>query len=617
MSPGTTTRAIRSNDSLHHRQPSEWGVVLRRHLQSNERTRSARSSVNRAFAAACLLMLLAAGTRVRAQQTPGQVSNQTTTVHGVVRIGASGDPLPHALVRIGGDASTGALTDGDGRFEIADVPTGPQEFTVTKPGYLDEAEAAADSIAWNAHGYGHNVIVAAEMGDVVFTLEAANAIRGQIQLSTGDAAEGIQVTLLRRTIRDGRAVWQESGTARTNSEGAYRFGGLTDGLYAVYTMPAMDSDAPGFVQVGASAKSARAGYASVFYPDARELNSAAKIQLHAGEQAQANIALTLEPFQPVIATVTMPGAADNVSVQVLDAQGNGLPYQAQYDASTHTAQTMLPEGSYSLSASMASRVFHIAATRNADRFTATRQGSSGFAGQVSFTVAAQAVTSLHLPMASAGSSPIQVSLSHSGNAPVQRNEGFAGGPPVFVTLTQTGGWLSDGMVTSYAEGPATGSLQTNAVPAGSYWVSTAIGPRTMCESSFTAGGASLAREPLVLGPTGSTAPLQLNLRDDCARLTLSLPGSVGYSAGEERAFTVYAIPDFDSTQTVVPQTLRMSTGGRVMLTGLTPGAYHVYSFDRPVALEYRNPEVLAALPSQAVTLDPNGEAELTLEVPQR
>jgi hypothetical protein len=558
---------------------------------------------------------------VEGQQAPGQVSTQTTTVHGRVRLGVSGDPLPHALVRIGGDASTGVLTDGEGRFEIADVPAGPQEFTITKPGFLDEAEAGADSIAWNAHGYGHNVIVAAEMGDVVFTMEPANSIRGQIQLSTGDVAEGIQVVLLRRTIRDGRAVWQEAATARTNSEGAYRFGGLTDGSYAVYTMPAMESDAPIFVQAGGAGKVARAGYASVFYPDVRDLGSAAKIQLHGGEQAQANIGLTLERFQPVVATVTVPGAGDNVSVQVMDAQGNVLPYTAQYDASTHSAQTMLPEGSYSLSASMTSRVFHIAATRDAGRFNMTRQGSHGFAGEVSFSVAARPVTSLHLPMAAVGGSPVQVSVSRTRNETAQQGQATVvqavADPPVFVTLTQTGGWLSDGMVTSYAEGPATGPLQPLVVPAGSYWASTAIGPRTLCESSFTAGGASLAREPLVLGVAGSTTPLLLSLRDDCARLTLSLPGAIGYTAGEERAYTVYVVPDFDSTQGVVPQTLRISTGGRMTLTGLTPGNYHVFTFDRPVALEYRNAAVLSSLPSQAVSLEPNAEADLTVEVPQK
>jgi len=570
-----------------------------------------------AFAVASALLPVAVSSS--GQQAPGQVSTQTTTVHGIVRVGASGEPLAHALVRIGGDASTGVLTDGEGRFEMPEIPAGPQEFTITKPGFLDEAEAAADSIAWNAHGYGHNVIVAAEMGDVVFTMEPANSIRGQIQLSTGDVAEGIQVMLLRRTIRDGRAVWQVTSTARTNSEGSYRFGNLTDGLYAVYTMPAMESEgAVSLVATGNSSKVARAGYPSVFYPDVRDLGSAAKIQLRGGEQAQANIGLTLEPFQPVVATVAMPDAGDGLSVQVLDGQGNLLPYSAQYDASTHTAQAMLPEGAYSLTASMASRVFHIAATRDAGRFNLTRQGSRGFAGEVSFTVATRPVTNLHLPMATVANSPVQVSVSRTKAAASQPGYELASDPPVFVTLTQRGGWMADGMVTSYAEGPASKSLQpTGVVPGGSYWVSTAIGPRTMCESSFTAGGASLAREPLVLGVAGSTAPLMLSLRDDCARLTLSLPGTAAYTAGEERSYTVYVIPDFDSTQGIVPQTLRTSTGGRVTLTGLTPGSYHVFTFDRPVALEYRNPEVLASLPSQAVSLEPNGEAELTVEVPQR
>jgi hypothetical protein len=570
-------------------------------------------------ASAVIALVVGGLASAEALQNPGQVSTQTTVVHGIVRVGASGEPLPHALVRIGGDASTGALTDGEGRFAIPDIPAGPQEFTITKPGFLDEAEAAADSIAWNAHGYGHNVIVAAGMGDVVFTMEPANSIRGQIQLSTGDIAEGIQVMLLRRTIRDGRAVWQVASTARTNSEGVYRFGGLTDGLYAMYTMPVMESEsAENLVADGVSSKAVRAGYPSVFYPDVRDLGSAAKIQLRGGEQAQANIGLTLEPFEPVVATVTMPGAGDNVSVQVLDGQGNLLPYSAQYDASTHTAQTMLPEGAYSLTASMTSRVFHIAATRDAGRFNLTRQGSHGFAGEVSLTVAARPVTNLHLPMAAVGNSPVQVSVSRTKTIATQPGSEPGSDPPVFVTLTQTGGWIADGMVTSYAEGPASGSLQpTGAVPGGSYWVSTAIGPRTMCESSFTAGGASLAREPLVLGVAGSTAPLSLSLRDDCARLTLSLPGSVAYKAGEERAYTVYVIPDFDSTLGIVPQTLRTSTGGRVTLTGLTPGSYHVFTFDRPVALEYRNPEVLASLPSQAVSLEPNGEGEVTVEVPQR
>ena len=190
-------------------------------------------------------------------------------------------------------------------------------------------------------------------------------------------------------------------------------------------------------------------------------------------------------------------------------------------------------------------------------------------------------------------------------------------PHIFVTLTQSGGWLGDGMVGSFAEGSGLAPLPTQQPPPGSYWVHTAIGSKTVCEGSFTAGGASLAREPLVLTSAGTTAPLVLSLRDDCAGLTLSLPDSVGFAAGEEPFYIVYVVPDFDSTQDVVQQTLRPSSGGRIKLTGLTPGNYHVYTFDRPIALAYRDPAVLASLPGQAVTLTPGADAELTVEVPQR
>jgi hypothetical protein len=588
------------------------------------------------IALAALLLTQAAAPGWSQDQQPGQVSNQLTTVHGVVRVGGqsgTGEPLPHALVRINGEAATGVLTDGDGRFEISDVPEGPLDFTVTKPGFLDEVEARADSTAFNAHGYGHNVIVSPGMGDVVFTMQPVNSIHGQIQLSTGDVAEGIPITLLKRIIQDGRAVWQITENTKTNAEGAYRFGGLSDGLYAVFTMPAMDSDsATNLVETRAASRVARSGYPSVFFPDARDLASAAKIRLSGGEQTQANIALTLEPFQPVVATVSMPGSSqhdDNVSVQVVDGQGHLLPYSAQYDPATHTAQAMLPEGTYSLVASMTTRafristshdsetsidtrVFRVSGMRDSETVNLTPMGSSGMSGAVTFSVAGRAVSNLTLPLATTASNPVQVTVTRNANAPAERR-----GPRVNVTLSQTGGWLADGMVSSYAEGSSSNvTLMTAEVQPGSYWVHTNIGPKALCETSFTSGGASLAREPLVLGVAGTTAPLMLSLRDDCAKLTLSLPGSVGLASGMERAYTVYVVPDFDSTEDVVPQTLRPSTGGRISLSGLTPGNYHVYVFDHPEALEYRNPAALAGLRGQPISLSPGADEELTIEVPQ-
>jgi hypothetical protein len=174
------------------------------------------------------------------------------------------------------------------------------------------------------------------------------------------------------------------------------------------------------------------------------------------------------------------------------------------------------------------------------------------------------------------------------------------------------------MVSSYAEGYATGPIETTYMGPGTYWVHTTIPQKGLCEGSFTAGGASLAREPLIISPSGATPPLTLTLRDDCSSLWVTLPPTAETpEAGEEPSYTVYVVPDFDSTADVVPITLRPSSGGMFALSGLTPGPYKVYSFPSPVELEYRNAEALAALPNpaQAVTLEPNATARVELEVP--
>src|SRR4051812_1597334 len=111
-----------------------------------------------------------------------------TTVHGVVRNAATGEPLARALVRIEGDAVTGSLTDGEGRFDIAGVPLGPQAFQVMKPGFIDEIAAGAGgppTVVNGASNSEHNVYVAADMPELGFRLAPTNAIRGQVELSTG------------------------------------------------------------------------------------------------------------------------------------------------------------------------------------------------------------------------------------------------------------------------------------------------------------------------------------------------------------------------------------------------------------------------------------------------
>jgi hypothetical protein len=168
----------------------------------------------------------------------------------------------------------------------------------------------------------------------------------------------------------------------------------------------------------------------------------------------------------------------------------------------------------------------------------------------------------------------------------------------------------------FAQGDPVRPIDTVPPAPGKYWVHTILANSTLCEDSFTAGSSNLGSEPLVVGLGGATAPLTLNLRDNCASLRVSLPSSVaGLAAGEEPGYLIYVVPDRDFTTDAPSTTLRAENGSSFTFQPLTPGSYHVYTFSAPVNLEYHNRDVLAGLHGQAVTLTPGETAELVLETP--
>lgn len=549
---------------------------------------------------------------------PNAPPSPIIAVHGIVINAATGEPLPRALVQAGGQSGPGTLTDGDGRFEMNVSGWGPQIFELKKPGFYDIPAGAAHNKLplLNLNGYTHNVFVVQGMPDLSFAMAPANSIRGHIDLSTGEPAEGIGVTLLRKGVVAGRALWRPAGNARSNSDGAFRFGNLADGVYALATDSAKDSEGVAdMLQPSDTAPPSYNGYASTYYPDARDFSGAAQLALRGGDSAQANLTLKLEPFYRIRAAVLASkaqSASAGFSASVADAQGHPLPYPAQYDSTTHSIQAMLPDGTYS---------FQLTAVPRMDTPPApNRPGVASVIpieqGSVQFAVAGRPVPNLRIGLSPSSANSIATTVTHNSAQRAAQASENNGEVSVYVSPATLS--VLDGMETRmFAQGTVPGYVDTQPLPPGSYWVHTAISQPDVCLSSFTAGGVDLAREPLVVNAGGATAPLTLTLRDDCATLTINMPPE--YSTpqkGDEPAFTVYVVPDFDSTEDMAPLTVRPSSGGSIVLPKLTPGSYHVYTFAAPVEFEYRNRDVLSALPGsgQAVTLQPGSNA-LTLEVP--
>jgi hypothetical protein len=554
------------------------------------------------------------------QSTQPVAEPARVTVQGEVRNAATGQPLPRALVRIEGDAGTGTLTDGEGRFEIPGVPPGPQTFRIVKPGFHDRPYATED-IGYPAEGPAHSVNVTAQMPGLVFSLTPNCVIHGRIELSTGDPAENMTVMLLKRVVRSGRGIWVPVGPARTSGDGMYRFAGLQEGVYALYTQPALESEPVGAgVNAGSGSRIARSGFPSVFYPDARDFSGAAHIQLSPGDQAEANFVLTAEPFYTITAAGVLPGPGNNPAppgntALIMDASGHQLPYVAQYGSATHGLQADLPNGTYVMMMQTFRRTGLIALA-DGPITTLLNRNDGAVSGSVEFSVEGRAIAGLTIPL---GPTPtVSVVLRYLHNDVGQASSAPVASPTEMVNLTLD---RAEGMPSPQGDSvtmidSSQDSLQFTAPP-GAYWLNTNLPRKGWCAGPLTGGGVNLARDPFTVLLASPVPPVELTLRDDCATLTLTLPPAMAaFGPGEEPFYTVYLVPDFDTTTFIPPMTMHPSSGATLTLDTLTPGNYHIYIFDSPVHLEYRNPAVMAALPNsgQAVTLSPGVTSALTLEV---
>jgi hypothetical protein len=546
-----------------------------------------------------------------------QKAGPPVTVHGIVRNSATGEALAHALVST--DAAgieLGALTDVQGRFEIANLPAGMAEFTVRKPGYRDPVPGGGKESVRSAR-------LAPSMPDIILSLRPAATLEGQVQLSTGDPASNSIVDLLRRSVTHGRVQWETVNRYLTDDQGIYLFTGLEPGIYTLHSEPRLENAPTASVVDPAAARLIhRNGYPCAYYPDARNLSGAAQIHIGPGENAHADITLSLQPFYPVTFTVQSPngqsfvpdaGASaarrkDPLSVEILDVENHHTGDLGRYDQETGTVQADLPDGVYTL------RIFVNAETAGK---AAMGDAHSGYLmGLGPFTVAGHALR--NVPIA------LFAPTSHLLHVRRPANEvNSAGQPSPSVDSAVARVWLSpaaDPLLNEKNEMNATREgdeyeLMFN--PPSPQWLHTKVG-YGFCAGALAANGVNPAREPLVSNPAGSNPPLELQLRNDCAQLTLTFPAAANTeSPGIVPRYSVYVVPEFETTEDAAEAMISAQQSGMTELKWLTPGHYRIYTFEEPVELPYRDPAAMAQLQlsGQAITLVPGEHAQIVLELP--
>lgn len=518
----------------------------------------------------CFLMALLLSPIAVAQSAPG-ANAATYSVTGMVQNSVTGEPIAHALVQLGGESQKAVFTDSGGRFEFDQLPAGMMTFaSARKPGFLglNEVDPAAPLSM---------IRPGPDAAPVVLKLVPEGIIFGRAQKPDGEPIGFLQIQAVLSHITDGRKTLDMMNSIQTNEEGEFRIAGLRPGTYYLQAGPRY-----GTTWIGTAGQRAReAAYRPVFYPGTSDLASAAPLEVAAGQQVEADLALSPDPVFRVSGTMQgVPDAnPDEVwpRLQFLYRSNDvvAVPVEAQPG---NEFQAKVPAGTYMLRADVD-----------------TNQGS--YRGEIPVNVQSD-VSGLSVMLAPAPEIRVNVTSQRSRSQP----NAPSGVQADRVSIR----FRNQRMKVPSDDYGFDGMNVIRGVNPGAYALEITPFNSDLYVESAQCGGVDLLREDLVIGQ-GPLPPIQVVLRDDGG----SLRGTL-MSEGHEAAGTVLLIPDR------APRQIKASVNGRgrFQFGKLAPGDYTVLAVDRIDNLEYRNPDVLASYLSNAthVSVAANGDSQITVNL---
>ncbi|HEX9202208.1 MAG TPA: hypothetical protein VF865_21800, partial [Acidobacteriaceae bacterium] len=267
------------------------------------------------------------------------------------------------------------------------------------------------------------------------------------------------------------------------------------------------------------------------------------------------------------------------------------------NAQTHTIEGYLPTGSYTL------RIVTFAPTPIAAMAHIQVAGAPLHAAAINPTGTADI--------------PIIVRRELTGRTNVQ--PGFQG-PSVSVNLQPAD--LSKGFMNNFTgngpskPGDGDDALKLQNVVEGLYRV--AVFPRLGYAASVTYGTTDLLREPLSIGASGPSGPIEVTLRDDYATLSGRLLPSTApqtQSPDDSDIVFVQCIPlDRPESQSLGNAAIWQ---GQFTMPNLPPGRYLVLASHEQLqnGIEYRNPDVVRDLLSKGTVVTLSANQKTDIQVP--
>ena len=261
----------------------------------------------------------------------------TATIRGRVIALDTGTPIRRAQVRAQGVGTPRlASTDGNGSFELRDMPAGRWTLTASKAGFVSRRLGQThpfESVPPLEVSDGQRV----DRAD--FVLPRGSAITGRVYDEFGDPVAGARVQVMRYQMLRGRRQLSPTGVVdQTDDTGSYRLYGLSPGEYYV-----SGSLRGGLLDTGADDGTT---YAPTYYPGTGSVSEAQRVAVGTGEELPGiNFALlpvrTVRVSGVVIDSSGMPLANGVITLNNDSNFGEGAPFA--------NAGRVRPDGGFTIS----------------------------------------------------------------------------------------------------------------------------------------------------------------------------------------------------------------------------------------------------------------------------
>jgi hypothetical protein len=211
-------------------------------------------------------------------------------------------------------------TDTEGHFALEDIKPGHYVLSASRSGFMP----------LNAH---HRKFASAislqpsqEMKDMVLRMQPAGVIAGKVLDHDGDPMQDVMVSILRYSATPHLHPVQ-TGLGRSNDLGEYRVGGLGAGRYLV-----LAQDQKSFLRARIEGKkiinqpSGPLVSAPTYYPGTTDREQAVPLEVHPGEEMNANVTMVASKVFHIRGFFSLPAAA-NANARISPQTNESAPWQ--------------------------------------------------------------------------------------------------------------------------------------------------------------------------------------------------------------------------------------------------------------------------------------------------